>query len=104
MSIENVKLFFEKVSTDDKLQNDIEQLSDATNEQFIHEMISLGRENGYVFNREDIERLILEIVVTLLNDDILLEDGALTQLKNALHYHHFFHGIINYEGKWRNVH
>lgn len=46
MSKENVMLFFEKVNKDFQLQKQIDQLSDATEEEFIEEVINLGRKKG----------------------------------------------------------
>lgn len=73
MSKENVMLFFEKVNKDFQLQKQIDQLSDATEEEFIEEVINLGRKNGYEFNAEDMKKVAVEAIVSLLEKAQLSE-------------------------------
>lgn len=43
MSLEHLRLFFKEASRDFQLQKQFQQLSDATDEEFIQQMIKFGR-------------------------------------------------------------
>lgn len=55
MSTKNVRLFFEEAKKDDRLWKQLYQLLDSSDEEFINEIIKIGRENGYEFTCEDVK-------------------------------------------------
>lgn len=63
MSTENLKLFFDKVREDDKLQEKLVKLSDENREELVNKMIEVGAERGYEFSRKDMKQFATEQMV-----------------------------------------
>lgn len=91
LSKENVRLFFVTANIDEALGQKLEELTDVTEAEYIQHVITLGREYGLYFTKEDMQMLAIEIIQALtlyedfLNDQLhVLADGG---TKRTIEYH-----------------
>lgn len=73
MSVDHVRLFFEKVSVQTKLLEQIQHLAKLPDKEYIDKVIKLGRENGYRFDKEDLKQFVVAFLVNLEHTTSMLQ-------------------------------
>lgn len=95
MSKENVKLFFEKIQTDEEMQKKLKNIYKEDSEDVQAKIVKLGTEAGYPFNEADVREVVDETNNRILQseelDDTQLETvvGGKTAAWSALSEYEF---------------
>src|SRR5690625_2312366 len=74
MSKETVALFFEKVSEDEKLQNQMMKLSEEHEEEAVQRILALATEHGYPFTLAEWQAYEEELQASLVESGELAEE------------------------------
>lgn len=89
MSLENVKLFFEKLSIDEQLMRQFQQLTDDHFEVLIKKIIEFGGKRGFEFSKEDMIAFEDEVVTRIVERNEFMEDEmepVVVNRNDHLHY------------------
>ncbi len=74
MSVENVRLLYQKVNADDKIQQRLKNFHLQQKEAVLKELIRLGDEHGAPFTADDFNAYITEIARQHQKEDALSEE------------------------------
>ncbi len=74
--MENIKLFFEKIQADAKLQEKLKALQEKTQEETVDAVVALAKESGYEVTREDLMEY-MKAAGKAVNENAELEDAEL---------------------------
>src|SRR5690625_4963202 len=74
MSLKDVKLFFEKVQEDETIQNKLKSMQIDHQEKMHENIVKLGAELGYDFDKEDMLNFVKERISTDQTNDELSDD------------------------------